>query len=73
MNLFIVIQKQARVIDNIENGKYSAGIKQCNIPAMDKPNFPSRDTFPILYKSMSNSKSLASFKSKGRAAEKFRT
>lgn len=73
MNLFIVIQKQARVIDNIENGKYSGGIKQCNIPAMDKPSFPSRDAFPILYKSISNSKSLVSFKTKGRATEKFRT
>jgi hypothetical protein len=35
--MYDIIQKQQRVIEKIESGAYSAGIKSFNIPSKDKP------------------------------------
>jgi kinesin family protein 3/17/kinesin family protein 4/21/27/kinesin family protein 5 len=40
-----IINKQQRVIEKIESGAYSAGIKSFNIPSKDKPQLPSRTKF----------------------------
>ena len=37
MNLFIIYSKEIIVIDNIENGHYTEGIRSFNIPKNDKP------------------------------------
>lgn len=67
VGVYLVVQKQAKIIDNIENGRYSGGIKQCNIPSHEKPAYPVRENFPILYSSLMTSKTLASFKTPTRA------
>ncbi|KAM3145934.1 hypothetical protein pb186bvf_001912 [Paramecium bursaria] len=48
--LYDVIQKAFRVIDKIENGAYSSGIRSFNIPFQDKPQIPSRNKFKTLFK-----------------------
>ncbi|CAK61040.1 unnamed protein product (macronuclear) [Paramecium tetraurelia] len=48
--LYDVVMKTFRVIEKIENGAYSSGIRSFNIPAMDKPNIPTRNKFKNLFK-----------------------
>lgn len=44
-DLHDIVAKAFRVIDKIENGAYSSGIRSFNIPAIDKPVFPTRNKF----------------------------
>ncbi|CAD8205567.1 unnamed protein product [Paramecium pentaurelia] len=48
--LYEIVTKTFRVIEKIENGAYSSGIRSFNIPAMDKPNIPTRNKFKNLFK-----------------------
>ncbi|CAK59355.1 unnamed protein product (macronuclear) [Paramecium tetraurelia] len=48
--LYDVVMKTFRVIEKIENGAYSSGIRSFNIPAMDKPHIPTRNKFKNLFK-----------------------
>jgi len=43
--LYEIVMKTFRVIEKIENGAYSSGIRSFNIPAMDKPHIPTRNKF----------------------------
>ena len=43
--MYDIVNKQQRVIEKIESGAYSAGIKSFNIPSKDKPQLPSRTKF----------------------------
>lgn len=36
-DLYDIVSKAFRVIEKIENGAYSSGIRSFNIPAIDKP------------------------------------
>ncbi|CAD8199501.1 unnamed protein product [Paramecium octaurelia] len=48
--LYDVVMKTFRVIEKIENGAYSSGIRSFNIPSMDKPHIPTRNKFKNLFK-----------------------
>ncbi|CAD8116124.1 unnamed protein product [Paramecium sonneborni] len=49
-DLFDIVMKTFRVIEKIENGAYSSGIRSFNIPATDKPQIPTRNRFKNLFK-----------------------
>ncbi|CAD8094785.1 unnamed protein product [Paramecium primaurelia] len=59
--LYDIVMKAFRVIEKIENGAYSSGIRSFNIPAMDKPHIPTRNKFKNLFKYL-DSKSLKNTK-----------
>lgn len=40
--MYDVMQKQQKIIEKVESGAYSAGIKSFNIPAKEKPPMPTR-------------------------------
>ncbi len=42
LDIYDIMSKQQKVIDKIESGGYSAGIKSFNIPSKDKPLLPNR-------------------------------
>ena len=50
LEMFDIMQKQQRIIERVESGAYSAGIKSFNIPARDKPILPSRQKLKNVYK-----------------------
>ncbi|KAM3128358.1 hypothetical protein pb186bvf_019548 [Paramecium bursaria] len=54
LDLFDICTKQAKVIEKIENGGYSAGIKSFSIPKQDKPNLPIRSKHKNLFKCIDN-------------------
>lgn len=50
IKIYTSILRQAKVIDGIENGKYSNGMVTMTIP--DKPPLPRPSDFPMLYKTL---------------------
>ncbi|CAD8100924.1 unnamed protein product [Paramecium primaurelia] len=42
LDLYDIITKQGKVIDKIETGGYSGGLKSFSIPKQDKPNLPNK-------------------------------
>lgn len=42
VDLYDIVMKQAKVIERIELGHYSGGLKSFSIPKQDKPSLPSK-------------------------------
>jgi len=40
--MYDILIRQSKVIERVESGGYSAGIKSFNIPQRDKPQLPTR-------------------------------
>ncbi len=46
VNLNNSVRKQARLIENVENGFYSNGIRSIYLPKDQRVSLPNRDHFP---------------------------
>lgn len=53
-----MVKTQEQTIKDIEQGKFSNGIRSVNIPKKDKPTNPERDTFPFVFKSLEKTQTL---------------
>ena len=65
ISLYEQVVRQRTVINKIEEGGYSNGIKAINIPIQEKKKMfaPSRENFPLLYSTIHKSKYLTTGKS----------
>jgi len=63
LKLFIYIQyenKYAKVVDNVEKGVYTNGIRSAYIPQLEKPKIPDRHTTKFLNKALNKAKTILS-------------
>ena len=56
VDLFCVASAQKSLIEKVENGEFTNGMKSFNIPMRDKPNFPSEKKHLLAMKSYSRKK-----------------
>ena len=62
INLYKVCKKQAKIIENIENGVYTNGIRSAYIPQREKPKVPDRYSTKFLSKALNKLKTTTSGK-----------
>ncbi|CAD8122513.1 unnamed protein product [Paramecium sonneborni] len=70
LDLNDIIQKQSKVIDKIETGGYSGGLKSFSIPKQDKPNLPNKIKHKNLFFYLDTKSVSATITKKGSNIEK---
>mmetsp|Transcript_15441 Transcript_15441/g.13175 ORF Transcript_15441/g.13175 Transcript_15441/m.13175 type:complete len:137 (-) Transcript_15441:290-700(-) len=60
MELYTCVDKHSKLVDKIENGAFSGGIKSFFIPKQEKPTLPQRGSYPHLYKMLDDKKKMVS-------------
>lgn len=58
VNLYKICKKQQKIIENVENGVYTNGIRSAYIPQKEKPKIPDRYTSKFLSKALNKSRTV---------------
>lgn len=56
--MYKIMQRQHRLIKDIENGSFTAGIHTHHIPITEIPSLPDRENYKLLYKALEKTKTL---------------